>query len=364
VFVRDPVTGIWSEEQLIENPLESYKDQFGTSVAVSGYGNRFVVGAVAAYGEDDPPTVLTNPGSAWVYVKVDGVWEIESEINPLTQTEKASYGNEVGISDDGSVVLVGAFFNGATQADPLQHDGAVWLWERSGGVWTEYGMLGAPGAPELGSVGTGVAVAGDGLTVTFTGGTMFWTYVLVDGEWELHGTSVSSALGPMALSQDGTVAIVGDQENNQAQVYRRTPTSWTEVATLTPDDMTGDANAGWSVGLSGDGTIAAIGGPFDSAHNPGAMWVFRDSTPGEDTWEQQFGKYIPDDYEEGFEPGTDFGWSIDVSGDSLTIVVGGPYDNAYAGGGFVNGTGAAWAFVQEFVAGEIDLSDVRFRVGG
>jgi hypothetical protein len=98
---------------------------------------------------------------------------------------------------------------------------------------------------------------------------------------------------------------------------------------LSASDETGLGVFGWSVALSSDGSTALVGGYGDNG-GLGAAWVF---TRSGSTWTQQGSKLTASD-EAG--PG-DFGGSVALSSDGSTALIGGGVDN---------NVGAAWVFTR------------------
>jgi Divergent InlB B-repeat domain len=92
----------------------------------------------------------------------------------------------------------------------------------------------------------------------------------------------------------------------------------------------GLAEQGWSVALSADGNTAIVGGNSDNS-NVGAVWVY---TRGNGVWAQEGNKLVGT----GAVGNARQGFSVALSGDGNTALVGGVTDNS--------GTGAAWVFVQ------------------
>jgi hypothetical protein len=86
---------------------------------------------------------------------------------------------------------------------------------------------------------------------------------------------------------------------------------------------------GFSVSLSGDGNTALVGAPEDSG-GVGAAWVFTRSGA---TWTQQAVLHGGEEIEKG-----EFGKRVTLSSDGGTALVGGPKDG--------HGSGAAWVFVR------------------
>ncbi len=98
---------------------------------------------------------------------------------------------------------------------------------------------------------------------------------------------------------------------------------------LTAGDESGAGQFGYSVALSADGGTALVGGPGDGG-GVGAVWVF---VRAGSTWTQQGSKLTG-----GEESGKGaFGSSVALSAEGSTALVGGPEDD---------GIGAAWVFVR------------------
>ena len=146
----------------------------------------------------------------------------------------------------------------------------------------------------------------------------------------LQGASV-------AISADGNTAIVGGPADNSnagaAWVFTRSGGGWSQQGSkLVGTGAVGAAvQQGFSVAISADGNTAIVGGPADSS-NVGAAWVY---TRSGGVWSQQGSKLVGTgavgaEVQEGF--------SVAISADGNTVILGAPYDNAYAG--------AAWVFTR------------------
>jgi hypothetical protein len=145
------------------------------------------------------------------------------------------------------------------------------------------------------------------------------------------GTSV-------AVSSDGNTVIVGGPNDNSGigavWVFTRSGNGWIQQAKLTPTDASGAADAigeaefGYSVALSNDGNTAIVGGPGDSQF-AGAVWRF---TQSGGVWTSQ-GKLTVNN-EIGMAA---FGWSVALSADDgNTAIIAGFSDKS--------GPGAVWFF--------------------
>jgi hypothetical protein len=155
---------------------------------------------------------------------------------------------------------------------------------------------------------------------------------------------VGSGVGPgqvqqgfsVALSADRRTAIVGgpgdDLHTGAAWVFTL-GTTWTQQGNKLVGSTvgtSGPSDQGYSVALTADGNTALIGGPTNNG-NVGAAWVF---TRTNGVWTQQGGKLVGSDVNGNAQ----FGWSVALSADGNTALIGGPSDNI--------GFGAAWVFIR------------------
>ncbi len=147
----------------------------------------------------------------------------------------------------------------------------------------------------------------------------------------------------VALSADGNTAIVGGPgDGNQligtgigaSWVYTRSGGVWTQQGPkLLGSDAAGFAAQGWSVALSADGNTAVVGGPDDgSAPFPPGPGATWIYVRSAGVWTQQGPKLIGSGAIGAAQQGT----AVAVSADGNTAIVSGPSDNA--------GAGAVWTF--------------------
>lgn len=140
----------------------------------------------------------------------------------------------------------------------------------------------------------------------------------------------------VALSADGTTAIVGgnndDTANGAVWIYTRTGDVWSQQGPkLVGTGAAGAAQQGFSVALSADGNTALVGA-FADDNQVGAAWVW---TRSNGAWSQQGAKLVGND---ATGAGSTFGWSVALSSDGNTALIGGFGDNGNAG--------AAWVFTR------------------
>jgi hypothetical protein len=167
-----------------------------------------------------------------------------------------------------------------------------------------------------------------------------WVFTRTEANWSQQGEKLTGAgeLGDgkfgyaVALSCDATTALIGAEADDggigAAWVFTRTDTDWSQQG----EKLTGATGVdkgffGFSVALSGDGDTALIGG--QDTNDFGAAWVF---TRSGSTW-SKYGEQLARSDEVGLGA---FGQSVALSYDGETALVGGDGDNEFVG--------AAWVF--------------------
>ena len=249
-------------------------------------------------------------------------------------TETDGFGFSVGLSGDGNTLAVGApsedspgsGINGA-QGDDLNNfisSGAVYLFRRNGGVWSQQAYIKALNPGLFHALGAVVDLSADGNTL---------------------------AVGVPRDSSGPNSASRGALNSGAMIVFRFSGGVWSQQAFLKASNA-GDFDVfGGFISLSDDGNTLATGVPNESslstgvnnfapngvAQEVGAAYVFRFSTTT-NSWSQQ--AYIKASNAEGGPPsslsiGDRFGRSISLSGDGNTLAVGAPEEGSASTG--ING---------------------------
>ncbi|WP_413934108.1 integrin [Nitrospira sp. BLG_1] len=246
------------------------------------------------------------------------------------------FGSAVAI--DGDTLVVGAQeedsgssgINGNQSNNSGNDIGAVYVFVRSGGIWTQQAYLKASNPDDLDTFGTSVAISGNTIVVGAQG-------------------EDSNATGVTGNQSDNSVAQAG-----AAYVFVRNGTTWTQQAYLKPSTA-GFNNFGNTVAIDGD-TIAIGAEGEDSAStgingsevgtgapSSGAVYVF---TRSGTTWSQQ--AYIKSSNSQG---GDQFGNSVALSHDTLAVGAVGEDSAATGIGGnqgdnSASGSGAVYVFTR------------------
>jgi Flp pilus assembly pilin Flp len=197
----------------------------------------------------------------------------------------------VSLSSDGSTVAIGAYQNDGSGAN----SGHVRVYENTSGTWTKIGVD-IDGEAASDQSGRSVSLSGDGNTV---------------------------AIGAYPNSGNGAVS-------GHVRVYENISGTWTQVGS----DIDGEATydySGYSVSLSSDGSIVAIGaygndgssgnGTVSSSGAPGHVRVYKNISG---TW-TQVGADI-----DGEAAGDKSGQSVSLSSDGSVVAIGALYNDGTA----------------------------------
>ena len=332
VFTRSG--GVWTQQgsELIGSGATGTSQQ-GYSVAISNDGNTLIEGG---------PQDNGGIGGVWVFTRSGGVWTQQgSELIGTGATGLAFQGYSVAISSDGNTLI---------ESGPQDNGGigGVWVFTRSGGVWTQQGSeLIGTGATGLANQGYSVGLSGDGNTLveggvddnTGIGGV--WVFTRSGGVWtqqgsELIGTGATGAAGQgnsVALSGDGNTLVEGGSSDNAGiggvWIFTRSAGVWTQQgAELIGTGATGPAVQGYSVAISNDGNTLVEGGTSDNG-GIGGVWVF---TRSAGVWTQQGSELIGT----GASERTHQGQNVAISADGNTLAEGGYW--------FLLGSQGVWTF--------------------
>lgn len=274
VFVFLRTGSNWALETKIIPSDVIVSDKVGYSISFGNTGVRLAIGCP----QND--TSGTNTGCVYIYRKDIAGWVLETKLQASVPSPGDYFGYSVNLSSGGDKLVVGAPYkdNGGTDK------GSVYVFTRTGSVWTQQAML----------------TSSDG------------------GSNDYFGNSV-------AISGDGTRIIVGSLLNDSsgltdagaAYVFKFT-SSWVQEIKLVPSDGAIGDNFGFSVAINNDGTRAAIGSYYaqpGSLYRAGAVYVF--FKDGSDVWSQE-AKLVASDKAINDQ----FGYSVSISDDGSQISIG------------------------------------------
>lgn len=333
VFRRNQ-RGTWRQQAYLKASNAEAGDTFGQDVALSGDGLVLAVGAPLEDGSADPLTGI-NPadnnaadaGAVYVYRLVDGAWRFQAYLKAPNADAGDWFGNGLAINHDGSTLAVGApledsgaaGIDGDDSDNSLDRAGAVYVYTRSGKLWSLQAYLKASLPDDGDQFGGQLALAADGNTLTVSA----------------H------------LEDGGDGVINGNQEDDSANaagavyVFTRANGAWSEQAYLKAANAQAGDFFGEPMALSADGNLLAVGAinedgadfgvdaddGSEAAANAGAVYLFARE---EGNWEQI--NYIK---APNTRAGAAFGVNVSLSADGGRLAVGASLESSAATG--ING---------------------------
>lgn len=351
--------GLGADEAIAQNSKltasdAASEDQFGWTVAIDG--NTAVVGA---YHDDG---LFGNLGAAYVYVRSGTGWTQQAKLVPSDAgTADEFFGYSVGIFGDTIVVGASGFQIGSNI-----HQGAVYIFVRSGTTWTEQAKLTAPDGAMGDELGASVSIEGDtvvagsrldddgaigqGSVHVFTRAGSVWSHqqkLIASDPAAVDFFGSSTAISGETL----VVGAAGKSSGRGAvYVFVRSGVTWTEQQKIVAFDAQPLDLFGTSVGISGETIIVGASDDDEVFGNQGSAYVF---TRSGTTWTLQTKIDNP-------EPANSeqFGYSVAIQGDRA--VIGTPGDARVAGGGAIyvyNRTGISWSPEPKLTAADAQSGD-------
>ena len=249
---------------------EFVNDLFGSRVGLSADGSRMVVGSITN------SETFSGSGQVQVFENVNGTWvQLGQDINGTGLD--ARLGRGVTISADGTTIALGA--------DGFDNmSGKVRVFEFSNGSWVQLGqeLLGSNNfgnEVRLSSDGSILAVgapSGTGSVVVFQNQGGSWVQlgnnIIGDGGFFGNGLGLSADGLRVAIGADGSAGATGS-----LRVFDFVGANWTQVG----ETIVGEAGdrIGSSIDISDDGSIVAVSaiGNEDMGGGSGAARVYRDT---------------------------------------------------------------------------------------
>ncbi len=367
VYVFTRAGDTWTQQAYIKASNTDVDDSFGGSVALSADGNTLAVGAqdedsaAITIGGNQIDNSASKSGAVYVFTRSGETWAQQAYVKASNTDADDAFGGSVSLSADGNTLAVGAqsedsaatTINGDQSDGMASSAGAVYVFTRSGEVWSQQAYVKASNAEPSDFFGGSLSLSGDGNTLvvgargedsaatTIDGDQSngaanagaAYVFARSAGEWTpeaylkasdstgnfFFGTTVSISADGNTLVASSSVAI------DAAYVFTKSGGSWAEQTRLTASNATnGDRFAG-ALSLSGDGNSVAVGAAGEagagagapesdnSVIDAGATYVFRRSGV---TWTQEA-------YLKASATGANdfFGTRLSLSADGSTLAV-------------------------------------------
>ena len=301
-------------------------DQFGYTVSLSADGNFLAVSADSF----SPSTSIPNRGKIQVYENQSGTWvQVGQDIEG--EAAEDYFGFSLSISADGNRVAVGAPFNDSGYAK---------VYENQSGTWTQIGQkiegeaMGDQSGIflNLSSDGNTLAIGADLNDGNGTDSGHVRVYGYDAGSWvqvgqDIDGDASEDFFGvSVNLSSDGTILAVGaigndtnGTDSGHVKVFENQSDNWVQVGQDIDGEAAGD-ESGFSVNLSSDGSVVAVGAWNNDGNgtDSGHVKIYRNESG---TW-TQIGQNIEGEAASNFS-----GQAVSLSSNGGIVAIGAPGNN-------------------------------------
>ncbi len=231
-------------------------DRFGVSVSMSNDGNTIAFGApnedsnATGINGDQANNSSTDSGAVYVFARSGNTWSQQAYITASNNGAIDNFGTSLNLSGDGNTLVVGAYnedsnaigINGDQTSNSATTSGAVYVFTRISGVWTQQAYIKASNTQSNDYFGGDIFLSNDGNTLA----------VGANGE-DSNATGVN-----------------GDQTNNSAltsgavYIFTRSGSTWSQQAYIKASNAEAGDYFGYSVSLRGDGNTLAVSAREDS----------------------------------------------------------------------------------------------------
>jgi len=242
----------WIQEAYLKASNAGAVDNFGITVAISE--DTVVVGATGedsnatGVNGDDTNNSSADSGAVYVFKRTELGWSQEVYLKASNTESADQFGGALSIS--GSTIVVRAHsedsnatgVNGDQNNNGAINSGAVYVFKREGGIWSQEAYLKASNTESGDQFGLSLSVSGDTIVI---------------------GASEDS----------NATGINGDQNNNgaidsgAAYVFKRTDSVWTQEAYLKASNP--DASDLFAISLSISGDTIVIGARAEDSNATG-----------------------------------------------------------------------------------------------
>ena len=325
-------------------------DHFGISVAIDG--DRVVVGAK---GDDERGL---QAGSAYVFVRGEKGWELDSKVVAADGGEGELFGIDVAI--DGERIVVGSRGN----IDSGYQSGSAYIFSKGGFGWVHEKKLAVSAEISNCCFGTSVAISGDAVIVGASGewgqgrasGAAYIFRRTNLGLWLMEDKLIPRDAAErdyfgVSVDMDGDRVVIGADgdddkgvRSGSAYVFKRTESGWRQEAKLVPGAGGRHHLFGSAVAISGERIVVGAYGDDVNGRQSGSVYVFGRR---KGKW-LQVARLLPPDGR-----ATDyFGRSVDIDGDGVIVgAFGDSHSDSKSGSAYIFKAGArGWLLQGKLVA--------------
>ena len=301
VFMSSNSTWTSFTQQKLQASNKAADDQF-CRCDVSGDGNTIIVGAPH---EDGPTNSVASSGAAYIYSRSGDSWSEDQILYPSDPVVNNYFGVDNALNEDGTVAAIAATGDDTTATD----SGAVYIFTKSNGTWSQETKLKVTsGGPNASDHWGGVSLSDDGLTLsagtsnddtTASNSGAVYVFNKSGGTWsqtvklKASNAGADDKLGGRTrISGTGDTIVSGAREEDtgvsqagSAYIFTLNNGTWTQRQQIQASDRASWDLFGDSVGISKDGTVICVGAVLEDGGggDSGSVYAFRGSGGGTTT---------------------------------------------------------------------------------
>ncbi|MHC4747807.1 MAG: DUF7901 domain-containing protein [Planctomycetota bacterium] len=256
VYIFSRSGTVWTQQAKLWAGDVHYGGQFGYSLSLSG--EDLAIGSLT---DDDG----SDSGAVYVFKRTGTTWTQQQKLIGSDVESSDFFGCSV--SMDGDYLIGGAY----ADDDHGFNSGCAYIFERSGGIWTENIKLTDPNG-----VGMGSSVSLDDDASIVASQNFVYVYRRGASTWSLEfeeppPVGASAWQGAVSISGDLFISLADDFTY---YLYRQGAISWLPLQKLTTSD---GAAIGYSRSAFIDGNDAIVGSPLDDENgfNAGSAYIFK-----------------------------------------------------------------------------------------
>lgn len=257
VYVFSRMSGVWFQQAYVKASNTGTFDEFGGAVALNSDGNTLAVGAQL---EPSSATGINGnqldnsaqAGAVYIFTRSVTTWAQQAYIKASNTDQADAFGFDLALSADGNTLAASAPVEGSISeginGDQVNNlafgSGAVYIFVRSAGIWSQQAYVKASNTGQSDGFGSSVSISADGNTLV---------------------------IGAEGEDSDGR-GVNGNQTNDSANqagavyVFSRSGATWSQLAFVKAPNSESPDHFGRKVSLSADGSTLAIGAYFESSN--------------------------------------------------------------------------------------------------
>jgi hypothetical protein len=266
LFSYNDTSDVWTESAYIKASNTGASDEFGYSLAFSADATVLAIGA---YQESNPATGVTtdgtngsetpnisgatSSGAVYLFNKSGGTWSQIAYVKASNTTARDNFGRSLDLSSDGHTLAVGA---------QEEENGAVGI--TNGSTNTESGKVVDSGAVYLFSDSSGNWIQTAYIKASNTGTSdRFGHSVSIDADGSTLAVGAyledNSATGVITDDSEGLGDIGTEADSGAVYLFDNDGVNWTQTAYIKASNTNAGDGFGYDVVLSSDGNTLAVG---------------------------------------------------------------------------------------------------------